>query len=195
MDGSELTPAARGGERVPTNIPTVPTRANCRAKDCPRIDLVRIGALVVMVICGTTVVILGLVDGVSAKEWIALVGALAWGLRIDRGQVVTAAKIEETKAAVDDNTKVTVEAAAEQKVTTKEVAEELAITTKIAAAEIKAVAKETAQDLATTTIKTADALAEKLEVVHKNTNGAKIAEVAAAFEAGVQKGREGSNPG
>lgn len=181
---------------MPTNIPTVPTRANCRAKDCPRIDLVRIGALVVMVICGTTVVILGLVDGVSAKEWIALVGALAWGLRIDRGQVVTAAKITEAKDEIlADNKTTTQDAAAELKATTKEIAKDLASTTKIAAAEIKAVAKETAQDLATTTIKTAEVLAEKLEEVHKNTNGAKAKEVAEAFQAGIEKGRSDSNPG
>lgn len=170
---------------MPTNIPTIPTRANCRATDCPKIDVLRTGALVVFVVCGTAVVVLGIVDGITAKEWLSFLVAIAWGYRLDRGQAVQVATIkdakEEIKEAVDENAKVCVEAAVV--VAKKQDAK---------AEEIKQAAKETAKELAETTVKTAEAVAAKLDEVHKSTNGGLKAAVDAAYKAGVEEGQKDS---
>lgn len=180
-----MTRCPRRRDTVPTNIPTIPTRANCRATDCPKIDVLRIGALVAVCVCGTLIVIFAAIDGVTVKEVIAIIGAAAWGIRIDRGQAVQAAKIqeakEELKDAVDENAKVCVEAAVV--VAKKQDAK---------AEEIKQAAKETAKELAETTAKTTGVLAAKLEEVHKSTNGGLKAAVDAAYKAGVEEGQKDS---
>lgn len=185
-------------------VPTLPSRATCKAKDCPKIDAMRLAALVVVVICGTLILIFAAIDGVTVKEVVVIIGAAAWGIRIDRGQYVTATKIDDNTERTDlglaktEAVSVQLEDARNDVACRVDKVEKLANGLSTARAE-EARAAGVAIGQATLIAAVADVAPQLApNVAAKAADlavGATKEKLADAFQAGVEKGRSDSNPG